>query len=293
MCCISPRVPKDSPPRTVSGSLVLCPTPLGNLEDLTLRTIRTLRDCDAVFAEDTRVAQRLLRHLNITKPLHSFHAGVEASRLARLRTLLRAGKTVALVTDAGTPGISDPGVDVIRTARETGARVELLPGPSAALAAIVLSGFDGARFRFDGFPPRKTGERQRYLATLRDETVPVVWFESTHRVLDLLRDIARTLPARRLFVLREYTKKFEQHIFGDADAVIAQLTEVRGEFTLALEGAAQRAVQPLDPEALRQAAAVLRAAGAKTRDIVEALRLATGRAKNELYRIVSDDASEA
>ncbi|MDQ6780056.1 MAG: 16S rRNA (cytidine(1402)-2'-O)-methyltransferase [Candidatus Eremiobacteraeota bacterium] len=276
----------------MAGSIVLCPTPLGNLEDITLRTIRTLRECDAVFAEDTRVAHRLLRHLNISKPLHSFHEGVERARLATLRTLLGAGKKVALVTDAGMPGISDPGVDVVRAAREAGARVELLPGPSAALAAIVLSGFDGAHFRFDGFPPRKVGERQRYLAALRDETLPVVWFESTHRVLDLLRDVALTLPTRRLFVLREYTKKFEQHIFGDAAAVIAQLTEVRGEFSLVLDGAEEQAAQPLDSAALQQAAGVLRAAGAKTRDIVEALRLATGRGKNELYRIVSDDAPQ-
>src|SRR5579862_4587513 len=143
----------------MTGRLIVCPTPLGNLEDVTLRVLRALRECDEIFAEDTRVSAVFLRAYDIQKPVRSFHERVAASRLTALRRLLAAGKTVAMVSDAGMPGISDPGVELVRAAREAGAAVDVLPGPSAVLGALVLSGFDCARFRFDGFAPRKAGER--------------------------------------------------------------------------------------------------------------------------------------
>src|SRR5450432_2417852 len=190
------------------GRLVLCPTPLGNLEDVTLRVLRCLRECDVVFAEDTRVSVTLLRHYEIDKPMRSFHEGVEAQRMRELARLLGDGKLVAVVTDAGMPGISDPGVDLVRAARESGAAVEVLPGPSALLGALVLSAFDVSRFRFDGFPPRKPGARRTYLESLRAERAVTVWYEAPTRVRDLLADVAAIFPERRVFALREYTKKF-------------------------------------------------------------------------------------
>jgi 16S rRNA (cytidine1402-2'-O)-methyltransferase len=271
------------------GRLLLCPTPLGNLEDITLRTLRALRECDVIFAEDTRVSEKLLRHYEIKKPLRSFHERVAAARTAELQTALRAGKTVAVITDAGMPGISDPGVELVRAAREIGSPVEVLPGPSASLAALVLSGFDVARFRFDGFPPRKSGERRRYLQRLEHELRPVVWFESAHRIHELLSDVAAVLPQRRVFVLREYTKKFEQHITADAAAALQQLTDARGEFTIVLEAAAEPATPQADTAHLREAIAVLRAAGVGARTIAQALHLASGVAKNELYRLVTSE----
>jgi 16S rRNA (cytidine1402-2'-O)-methyltransferase len=266
-----------------SGKLVICPTPLGNLEDITLRVLRALRESDVIFAEDTRVTNGLLRHFDIDTPLRSFPAGSRASRLRALRSLLLEGKTVAMVSDAGTPGISDPGTELVREARTSGAQIEVLPGPSAVPAALVLSGFDVSSFRFDGFPPRKAGERLAYLRTLEQELAPVVWFESPNRVMDLLHDVARVLPERRIFVLREYTKKFEQHVCGVAQEVAGRLSSPpRGEFTLVLEGGVLQA-PPIGDDA-EAALAFARSRGLSAKDATEAVRLATGLPKNELYR---------
>ena len=269
------------------GKLILCPTPLGNLDDITLRTLRALRECDVIFAEDTRVSNKLLRHYDIRKPLRSFHERVETARIAELRALLAEGKAVAVVTDAGMPGISDPGSELVRAARESNAAIEVLPGPSAALAALVLSGFDVARFRFDGFPPRKSAERRRYLGGLQHEESPVVWFESARRVGELLRDVAAVLPQRRLFVLREYTKLFEQHLAGSAAELLRELKERRGEFTIVLEGCARGQAPQVDVARINDAVALLRDAGLGARTISEVLRLATGLPKNELYRLAA------
>jgi len=266
-----------------AGKLVLCPTPLGNLEDITLRVLRALRECDVIFAEDTRVTKNLLRHFEIDKPLRSFPEGAHESRLRELRELLREGKAVAMVSDAGMPGISDPGTELVRTARECGASIDALPGPSAVPAALVLSGFDVSAFRFDGFPPRKAGERRGYLAELEAERNAVVWFEAPHRAIELLRDVAQVMPHRRVFVLREYTKKFEQHILGTAEEVLREIdVPARGEFTLVLEGShAKRSRAGIEAE---KAIVFLLEHGVSAKDASEALRLATGLSKNELYR---------
>jgi 16S rRNA (cytidine1402-2'-O)-methyltransferase len=275
--------PHESTARS-PGRLVLCPTPLGNLEDVTLRVLRLLRESDVIFAEDTRVTKTLLRHFDIGTPLRSFHQKAAASRLRELRGLLAEGKTVAMVSDAGMPGISDPGSELVREACSSGATIEVLPGPSALLAALVLSGFDISVFRFEGFPPRKKSERRTYLASLEREPAALVWFEAPKRVVALLQDVAEVLKERRVFVLREYTKKFEQHICGTAHEVLAQLdTPPRGEFTLVLEGAR---IGPAAASAdVEKALELLLARGLGAKDAAEALRLATGLSKNELYRL--------
>jgi 16S rRNA (cytidine1402-2'-O)-methyltransferase len=275
---------------TATGKLVLCPTPLGNLEDITLRVLRTLRNSDVIFAEDTRVSKNLLRHFDIHTPLRSFPEGAHAARLRTLRSYVQDGKTVAMVSDAGMPGISDPGAELVREAQACGAAIEVLPGPSAVPGALVLSGFDVSSFRFDGFPPRKAGERRTYLTAIAHETVAVVWFEAPRRVRALLEDIATLLPERRLFVLREYTKRFEQHLWGLAQSVLDELDALpRGEFTIVLEGARaeRRAGSQTAPDirAVASALAYLRNAGVGAKDAAEALRLATGLPKNELYRL--------
>ncbi|MBC5806531.1 MAG: 16S rRNA (cytidine(1402)-2'-O)-methyltransferase [Candidatus Eremiobacter antarcticus] len=276
------------------GRLLVCPTPLGNLEDITLRVLRALRECDVIFAEDTRVTRKLLQHFDIRKPLRSFHERVEAHRVGELREHLDEGKTVAAVTDAGTPGISDPGAALVRTARAHGATVEVLPGPSAALSAIVLSGFECSTFRFDGFPPRKPGERRAYLQALASEQRPVIWFEAPSRVVALLHELAAVLPDRNLFVVREYTKKFEQQLVGTATEIDARLSKpARGEFTLVLAGTARHAapgdaLAASEESGIRAAAGLLRRAGVGVKDVVDALRLITGRSKNSLYRLTLD-----
>jgi len=269
-----------------AGRLVLCPTPLGNLEDITARALRALRECDLIVAEDTRVTGGLLHHFGIDKPLRSLHERVEARRLREIGEALREGKTVVMTTDAGMPGISDPGAKLVELARAQGAAVDALPGPSAFVGALVLSGFDISRFRFDGFPPRKAAERRRYLHSLRDVDYAIVWYEAPTRVVALLDDIERELPDRRVFVLREYTKMFEQHALGLAAEVRRQIEQpVRGELTVVLEGARPGGpAREIPPEA-REAVQRLVARGTGARDAAEAVSLATGVPKNALYRV--------
>lgn len=269
-----------------SGRLVLCPTPLGNLEDITARALRALRECDVVVAEDTRVTRALLAHFGISKPLHSLHEGVEQQRIRAVLKSLAAGKTVAVATDAGTPGISDPGAELVRAARSAGAAIEVLPGPTAFVGALVLSGFDVSRFRFDGFPPRKSGERRKYLRSLSDERFAVAWYEAPSRVADLLADVASVLPERRVFVLREYTKKFEQHLLGTAAEVLGELSAPRGEFALVLEGApAEQRSSIAIAKSVVVALEQLLADGVSAKTAVAALHAASGAPRNQLYAL--------
>jgi len=283
------RIPEVAPDHMTTGRLVLCPTPLGNLEDITARALRALRECDLIVAEDTRVTGGLLRQFGINKPMRSLHQRVEAQRESEIRAALRDGKIVVLATDAGMPGISDPGGALVRLARDAGAAVEALPGPSAFIGALVLSGFDISRFRFDGFPPRKSAERRTYLRTLRDADYAIAWYEAPTGVVALLDDVERELPERRVFVLREYTKKFEQQALGSAAQVNALIERPpRGEFTLVLEGAStERATaraREISDEA-RDALMGLIARGIGARDAAEAIAKATGLPKNALYKL--------
>jgi 16S rRNA (cytidine1402-2'-O)-methyltransferase len=270
----------------MAGRLYLCATPVGNLEDVTLRVLRILRECDVIFAEDTRVSSILLRSYEIEKPIRSFHDKVESRRLHELRDLLAAGKTVAAVSDAGMPGISDPGVELVRAARAAGAAVEVLPGPSALLGAVVLSGFDCSRFRFDGFAPRKAGARAKYLAELKNEPACTIVYEAPGRVRALLDDIERVLGTRRVFALREYTKKFEQQVLGTAAEVRAQIAwPARGEFVLAIDGAAGDDRSDAVPDGVAQAIGALVASGAGVAVVARALHAATGLPKNAIYEL--------
>ena len=268
------------------GRLLLCPTPLGNLEDVTLRVLRTLRESDVIFAEDTRVSETLLRRYEIRTPMRSFHERVEERRLRELRALLHEGKTVAVVTDAGMPGISDPGVSLVRAARAADASVEVLPGPSALLGALVLSAFDVSRFRFEGFPPRKRATRRAYLESLRAETAVTIWYEAPTRVRALLEDVDALFAQRRVFALREYTKKFEEHLIGTAAAVLQALSDPpRGEFVIVLDGASAATDDEAIPQRVADAMALLLENGVRARLAVDALVAATGLRKNDVYAL--------
>ena len=269
------------------GCLVLCPTPVGNLEDITLRALRALRESDVILAEDTRVSQTLLRRYEIATPLRSFHEAVEPQRIREMIALLAQGKRVALVSDAGTPGIADPGSALVRAAREAGAAIEVLPGPTAVVGALVLSGFDVSRFRFEGFAPRKPGQRAAHIAGLADVREVVAWYESPQRVRGLLEALGEAAPARRVFVLREYTKKFEEQLLGTAAEVLARLVQPRGEFVVVWEGAAG-VDDPGASQRLRDAESALRAllsGGTRTRLAVDAVAAATGMRRNDVYDI--------
>lgn len=227
--------------------LVFVPTPLGNLRDVTLRALDVLRACDVLVAEDTRVAKKLLNALALpgkeTWPYHEHNAATATPRiLERART-----QTVAVVCDAGMPGISDPGTMLVAAARAAGIAIDVLPGPSAVTSAAVLSGFPLRRFIFEGFPPRTSSARKEHFANTFALGVPSVWYESPMRIRATLADIAAVDPSAEVFLLREYTKHFEQQLVGTASEISARLGDrVRGEIALVVRPSPPVQTQPTD-----------------------------------------------
>jgi len=232
MTAISPEQPvKNTPP-----GLYLVGTPIGNLEDMSFRGVRTLREVDMILAEDTRKTGILLRHYEISKPMVSCHEFNEASRVARVVAEISAGGAVALVSDAGMPLISDPGYRMVHAVREAGLLVTAIPGPTALTTAVALSGWGGDGFVYVGFPPNKRAGRRRLLESVRDEARPVVMYESTHRIEKLMADIDELLGDRPVFFGRELTKKFETLQTGTAAELGAFLKthSSKGEFVVIL-----------------------------------------------------------
>ncbi len=227
----------DLPPLTPS-TLYLVATPIGNLEDITLRALRTLRECDVVAAEDTRRTGQLLKHFGISKPMVSYFQFNEAKRSEEILERLQRGEKVALVTDAGSPGISDPGERVVRAARVAGLRVESVPGPCALVAGLTASGLPTDEFHFIGFLPHKSGQRRRQLEALKQFAGTLVLYESPYRVEKLLTELTEIVPDRQVVLARELTKKFEEYVAGTP----AQLLEVvkkrhlKGEFVVLVQG---------------------------------------------------------
>lgn len=221
-------------PPLQAGTLYLVATPIGNLEDITLRALRTLKECDLIAAEDTRRTGVLLKHFDIRKPMLSYFQFNEARRSEELLERLRRGEKVALVTDAGSPGISDPGERVVRAATAAGFRVEPVPGASALVAALTASGLGTEEFHFVGFLPHKSGQRRRQLEELRNIPGTLVFYESPYRVEKLLGELGSVMPERLVVLARELTKRFEEFLRGTP----AQLLEVfqtrrpKGEFVV-------------------------------------------------------------
>lgn len=220
------------------GKLYICPTPIGNLEDITLRTIRILGEVDLIAAEDTRHTIGLLRHFDIKKPLTSYHEHNIREKGDELIEKLSDGKNVALVSDAGMPGISDPGADLVGLAIEKGLEVVVLPGPSASLTALVASGLNTDKFIFEGFLPSKKNHRRERLEKIREYRETTIIYESPHRILDSLKDIGDILGERKLSVSRELTKKYEETFRGTAEEALDKFSggKVRGEFVIVVEG---------------------------------------------------------
>jgi 16S rRNA (cytidine1402-2'-O)-methyltransferase len=220
------------------GTLYLVGTPIGNLEDVTLRALRILREVSVIAAEDTRTTRKLLTHYDIHTPLTSFH---DYSARGKVRTLIDrlADADVALVSEAGMPGLSDPGFPLVAAALANGVRVTTVPGPSAVISALVLAGLPTHAFHYLGFLPRKQAGRRRLLTRVADEPDTLVMYESPHRLLAALGDIEATLGPRAIAVARELTKRFEEIIRGRVDEVRAHFerTPPRGEFTLVVAGA--------------------------------------------------------
>lgn len=219
--------------------LYIIPTPIGNLEDMTYRAVRLLKEVSIVLAEDTRTSQVLLKHYGIERKLYSHHKYNEHQTVEFVASRIEAGESVALISDAGTPGISDPGFLLVRTCLERGLEVETLPGATACIPALVQSGFPCDRFCFEGFLPQKKGRKKRLMA-LADEPRTMVFYESPFRVLKALGEFSEVFGSeRRVSVSRELSKKFEQTVRGSLQEVVAHFEECppKGEFVIVVEGA--------------------------------------------------------
>jgi 16S rRNA (cytidine1402-2'-O)-methyltransferase len=216
------------------GTLYVVATPIGNLEDVTLRALRVLREVSLIAAEDTRRTARLLQHYSISTPTTSLHQHNERQRGAELLTRLAAGESIALVSDAGTPVVSDPGTAFVAAAHAAGVRVEPVPGPSAAIAALSASGLPADEFTFLGFPPAKGEDRQRWFEALRRESRTVIVYEAPHRVVKTLADLASNLVNRQILVARELTKAHEELVIGPISEALTALGPPRGEYTVVI-----------------------------------------------------------
>jgi 16S rRNA (cytidine1402-2'-O)-methyltransferase len=266
------------------GTLYVVGTPIGNLEDITLRALRVLREVGLIAAEDTRRTRKLLAHYDIHTPLTSYF---EHNKLDKLDTILASLREcdVALVSSAGMPGLSDPGYELIRAAIEAGVPVVPVPGPSALVTALAVSGLPTDSFVYLGFLPRQAAARRRLLRSVADERRTLVAFEAPHRLLKALNDIAAILGDRPLGVVRELTKMYEEVWRGTAREAIAQFIDhpPRGEFTLVIGGAAEP--EQWDEERVRAEIERLLAEGLSRREAIKLVAEASGWSRREVYRI--------
>jgi 16S rRNA (cytidine1402-2'-O)-methyltransferase len=274
----------------MAGTLYVVATPLGNLQDLTLRAADVLRRVDVVAAEDTRHTRPLLTHLGAAPQMLSFHAHSDERRVESLLEILHGGRSVALVTDAGTPAISDPGFELVAAARAAGIDVVPIPGPSAVATLLSAAGLPADRYLFLGFVPRKGAERSRLLARAAQEEWSVVFFEAPNRAVALLEDLAEAAgPGRRVTVGRELTKLHEEIVSGTLADIAGYYTksEPRGEFTVVLEGTGQPAAAPDRSAEAVELARRLLAEGHTRREVAQQLAAELGLARNAAYRLVT------
>ncbi|MEM1415181.1 MAG: 16S rRNA (cytidine(1402)-2'-O)-methyltransferase [Myxococcota bacterium] len=260
-------------------------TPIGNLEDVTLRALRLLREADVVLAEDTRRTRKLLTHFEIGTPLEPFHAHSDESRVAALIERLLRGSTFALVSDAGTPVVSDPGIRLVAAAREAGVPVSVAPGASAVLTALAGAGLRAERFRFLGFPPRAGGKRGRFLDAVAKDPAAQVLYEAPGRTEALLRDLAPRLGERRLALCRELTKLHEEFRVGTAASLAEAATGgLRGEITVVIEADDEAGTpEPLDDAAIAAFVRERLAAGERPKAVAKALAARHGESGSAAY----------
>lgn len=262
-------------------------TPIGNLQDMTPRAVETLKSVKAIFAEDTRVSAKLLLHFGINVPLISLHEHNEMSRLEKITDYLSAGDSVAIISDAGTPLISDPGFTVVQHLRKEGFLVVPIPGVSAIITALSVAGIPTDRFTFIGFLPSKKGQRQSELAQLAKAAETLIFYESSHRILAMLADLVATFGAeRKIFVGREMTKRFEDYRYGTAESLYHHYEhhsgEIRGEFVVVTTG--EKQVTEAGDLSYKLLLETLMAEKLPLKQISTILHKVTGRAKNELYQ---------
>jgi 16S rRNA (cytidine1402-2'-O)-methyltransferase len=267
----------------VVGILYIVSTPIGNLEDITLRGVRVLREAGLIACEDTRHTRKLLDHLGISKPMVSYHEHNETARAAELVEKLLAGINIALVSDAGTPLLSDPGYRLVESAIAAGIQTVPIPGPSAILSALAGSGLPTDSFHFGGFLPPKVAQRRKILESHREERTTLVFYEAPHRILEALDDIQEVLGERDVVVARELTKLHEEFLRGSAAAIREQFASrpaVKGEITVLIGG--PKAVP--NPEGAEEAVRALEQQGVARMDAIKQVAKSRGIPKRELYR---------
>jgi len=269
---------------TKMSTLFVVATPIGNLEDMTYRAVRVLREVDWIACEDTRESRKLLDHFEIKTPLVSYHDFNELERAKELADRLKAGESGALVSDAGMPLVSDPGYRLVRAAIEAGIDVRPIPGASATVTALAASGLPTDSFQFLGFLPAKSGQRANLLETLKGEKATLIFYEAPHRILDALADIERVMGPRPVVVAREMTKIHEEFLRGTAGQIWDQLRSrdsIRGEITL-LVGKSNRPAQPTEP--METAMANQIGSGLSRMDAMKAIARERGISKREVYK---------
>jgi len=267
----------------VKGTLYIVSTPIGNLEDVTLRALRVLKEADIIAAEDTRHSLKFLNHFGIKKPLISYWGEKEKVRAEETLQMLNDGRSVALISDAGTPGISDPGTLLIRKAIEEGIIVVPVPGPSAAITALSLSGFSTEEFTFIGFLPAKQMRRRKMLERLSLEHRTLVFYEAPHRILDSISDFADIMGERKAVVIKELTKFYEEVLRGTLPDVLERLerSTIAGEYVIVLEGRPETDTLNMD-DALAEVRELMRK-GLGRKDAVKRIAGAYGLSRKALY----------
>lgn len=280
----------------MSGILYLCATPIGNLEDITFRVIRILKEVDLIAAEDTRHSIKLLNHFEIKTPMTSYHEFNKVEKAKYLVELLLTGQNIALVTDAGTPGISDPGEELVRQAYAAGIEVTSLPGACAAVTALTLSGMSTRRFCFEAFLPSDKKERQRILEELKAETRTIIIYEAPHRLLKTLKELIDTFENRNVTIIKELTKKHEtvwQTTLSEAVDTF-NMQEPKGEYVLVIEG---RSVKEMEEEiqdqwgkmALNEHMQIYLDRGMNKKEAMKAVAKDRGVSKREIYQILLNE----
>ncbi len=256
------------------STLFVVATPIGNLNDISTRALETLRGADLIACEDTRHSIKLFNHFGIQKPLESYHDFNESEKAEELAARITRGLKVALISDAGTPAISDPGFRLVRICREKGIRVIAIPGPSAAIVALSASGLPSDEFLFAGFLPVKTSGRREKLESLRTVTATLILYESPHRIVESLKDILQVLGDREVCIGRELTKLHEEYLFGPLSSVVDKVRPV-GEFVIVIAGG--KGERHVDPVVLE---------GLSRKDVLKLLAEKTGIPRNKLYDIL-------
>jgi 16S rRNA (cytidine1402-2'-O)-methyltransferase len=272
----------------MSGRLFVVATPIGNLEDITYRAVRVLREAGVIACEDTRQSRKLLDHYAIDRPMVSYHEHNEAERAAELVKRMLAGESVAVISDAGMPLISDPGYRLVHAAVEAGIAVEPVPGPSAVMAALAGSGLPTDAFRFCGFLPAKPGQRKHFLEALLGEELTLIFFEAPHRILETLEDLNQLMPERPVVVARELTKVHEEFLRGTAAELREELERrdlIRGEITV-LVGKGTRVAEV--SASLDEDVDALVRAGLPKMDAIKAVAKRRGLSKREVYDALID-----